>query len=71
MCHSNICKESHKIQNNKRFTVPDGDSECVTVQIENKNFKNLTITCCYRPPKGAIKGLNSFSENVFKKAKNT
>ena len=25
-------------------------------------------TCCYRPPNGAIKWLNSFLENVFKKA---
>ena len=28
----------------------------------------MVITCCYRPPSGAIKGLNSFSENIFKKA---
>ena len=25
-------------------------------------------TFCYTPPRGAIKGLNSFLENVFKKA---
>ena len=35
--------------------------------MENKNSKNLIITCCYRPQYGAIKGLNSFLENVFKK----
>ena len=28
----------------------------------------MLITCCYRPPSGAIKGLNNFLENVFKKA---
>ena len=28
----------------------------------------MIITCCYRPPSRAIKGLNSFSENIFKKA---
>ena len=28
----------------------------------------MIITLCYRPPSGAIKGLNSFLENVFKKA---
>ena len=28
----------------------------------------MIITCCYRPPGGAIKGLNSFLGNVFKKA---
>ena len=52
----------------KDLSVSDGDSECVTVEIENKNSKNLIITLCYRPPSGAIKGLNSFLENVFKKA---
>ena len=50
------------------FSVSDGDSECVTVEIENKNLKNLIITCFYRLPSGAIKGLNSFLGNVFKKA---
>ena len=28
----------------------------------------MIITCCYRSPSGAIKGLNSFLENVFKNA---
>ena len=28
----------------------------------------MLITCCYKPPSGAIKGLTSFLENVFKKA---
>ena len=66
--HSNICKESYKIENNKRpFSVSDGDSECVTVEIKNKNSKNLIITCCYRPPGGAIKGLNSFLEMFLKR----
>ena len=35
---------------------------------KNKNSKNSRITLCYRPPSGAIKGLNGFLENVFKKA---
>ena len=48
-------------------SVSDGDNECVTIEIKNKNSKNLLITCCYRLPSGAIKGLNSFLENVFKK----
>ena len=52
----------------KDLSVSDGDSECVTVEIENKNSKHLIITLCYRSPSGAIKGLNSFLENVFKKA---
>ena len=28
----------------------------------------MIITLCYKPPSGAIKGLNNFLENVFKKA---
>ena len=41
----------------KDLSVSDGDSECVTVEIENKNSQNLINTLCYRPPSGAIKGL--------------
>ena len=48
--------------------VSDGFSECVTVEIEKKNSKNLIITPCYRPRSGVIKGLNSFLKNAFKKA---
>ena len=44
----------------RNISVSDSDRECVTVQIENKNSENLIITCCYRPPSGAIKGLNRF-----------
>ena len=55
-------------QNNKNLFVSDGNNECVPVEIEKKNSKDLLITCCYRPPSGAIKGLNSYLENVFKKA---
>ena len=44
----------------KDLSVCDGDSQCVTVEIENKTSKNLIITLCYRPPSGAITGLNSF-----------
>ena len=52
----------------KDLSVSDGNSESVTLEIENKNSKNFIITCCYRPPSGAIKSFNSFLENVFKKA---
>ena len=49
------------------LSVSDGDNECVTVEIENKNSKHLLITCCYRPPCGVIKGLNNYLENILKK----
>ena len=52
----------------KDLSVSDDVSECVTAKIENTISKNLIITLCYRQPSGAIKGLNSFFENVFKKA---
>ena len=41
------------------LSVSDSNNECITVEIENKNSKNLLITCCYRLPSGAIKGLDS------------
>ena len=50
----------------KDLSVSDGNG-FVTVKIENKNSKNVIITLCYRPPGGAIKGLNRCLENVFKK----
>ena len=61
-------KNHIKLKIIKDLSVYDGDSECVSVETENENSKNLIITCCYRPPNGDIKGLNNFLENVFKKA---
>ena len=61
-------KNHIKVKILKDLSVSDGDSECVTVGIENKNSKTLIITLCYRTPSVAIKGLNRFLENVFKKA---
>ena len=49
----------------KNLSVSAGDNECVTVETENENSKNLLITCCYRPPSGAI---NRFLEDLLKKA---
>ena len=57
-----------KFKTIKYFSVSDGDNECVTVEIEKKNSKNVSITCFCRQPSGAIIELNSFLENVFKKA---
>ena len=59
-------KNDNKFKIIEDLSVSDGDSECVTVEIENKDSKNLLITCCYRPPRGVIKGLNSFLGNIFK-----
>ena len=42
----------------KDLSVSDGHNERVTVEIENMNSKNVIVTLCYRPPSGAIKGLN-------------
>ena len=52
----------------KELSVSDGSKDCVTVKIENKSSKNLLIICCHRTPSGAIKRINSYLENVFKKA---
>ena len=50
----------------KDLSVSDGNNECVTVKIQNKNSKNLIITCCYRLPSGAIKGILTFSKMFLK-----
>ena len=63
-------KNHRKFKITKDLSVSDGHSECVFVEIKNKNSKNLIIAICSRPPSGGIKGLNSFLEDVFKKAKN-
>ena len=47
------------------LSVSDGDNKCVSVEIENKNSKNLLITCCCRPPNGTINGLNSYFKKCF------
>ena len=39
------------------------------MHIENKYSKSFLITCCYKPPSGGIKGINSYLGNVYKKAK--
>ena len=52
----------------KELSVSDGDNECAFVKIENKNSKFPLLNCCCRPPSGPIKELNSYLENIFKKA---
>ena len=47
------------------LSVSNGNNECVTVEIENKNSKKLVIKCCYRPQSGTIKVLNFLLENIF------
>ena len=63
--HSNIFKEWYKIQSNK-IPFCFWWRQCVTVEIEKRNLKNLLITFCYRPTSSAFIGLNSFLEYVFK-----
>ena len=45
------------------LSVSDGDSEYVTVEMENKNSKKQIITCRYRPSSCAIKGLETLKTN--------
>ena len=46
-------KNHKKFKIIKKHSVSDGDRECVTVEVEKKNSKNLIITCCYRQPSSA------------------
>ena len=57
-------KNNIKVKIIKDLSVSDSESECVNVEIQNKNSKKKIITCRYRRPSGAIKGLNSFLENI-------
>ena len=62
-------KNDIKFEIIKNLSVSDGDSKCVSVEIENKSSKKLLTTCRYRLVlTGAVKGLNSSFENVFKNA---
>ena len=58
-------KNDIKFKVMKYLSVSDGDNECVTVEIENKNSKYLLITCCYRPPGVAIKVLTIYLTNSY------
>ena len=64
-----ILKNDIKFKIIKDFSVSDGDKQKQKqkIEIENKGSKNLLITSYYRTPSGAIKGLNSYLENVSKK----
>ena len=55
-----------KFKITENLSVSDGNNECVSVEIENKNSKSLLITCSYRPPSGANKEFINYLENVFK-----
>lgn len=50
----------------ENLSVSDGNNECISLEIENKNSKSLLITCSYRPPNGANKEFINYLENVFK-----
>ena len=57
-------KNNIKVKIIKDLSVSDSESECVNVEIQNKNSKKKIITCRYRRSSGAIKGFNSFLENI-------
>ena len=43
-------------------------NKVISIEVENKNSKNILVTCCYRPPSGDVKKFNIHLESVFKKA---
>ena len=61
----NIKIKPHKFQ---LHCLLDSVCWCKSYYRNKKQVHLLIITLCYRPPISAIKGLNSFLENVFKKA---
>jgi exonuclease III len=47
------------------LTVSDGDKEIITIEIINKDSKNILLSVCYRPPKGASNNLATFLQNII------
>ena len=40
--------------------VSDKDKEILTIEISRENYKNILLSCCYRPPNGDSENLSTF-----------
>ena len=47
------------------FSISEEDNETLSVEIINKNTKNIIINTCYRPPNSKIRPLKSHITNIF------
>ena len=43
--------------------VSDKDKEILTIEVARKNYKNILLSCCYRPPNGDSENLSTFLQN--------
>ena len=43
--------------------VSDKDKEILTIEISRENYKNILLSCCYRPPNGDSENLSGFLQN--------
>ena len=55
-----------KIRND--LSISDNDKEIITLEIINKESKNVILSCCYKPPNGNNEHLSTFLNNIFEKA---
>ena len=47
----------------KDLCVSDKDKEMLTIEIAKENYKNILLSCCYRPPSGDSENLSAFLQN--------
>ncbi|MBY0581213.1 MAG: endonuclease/exonuclease/phosphatase family protein, partial [Rickettsiales bacterium] len=47
------------------MSVSDTDQEILTIELINKNSKNIIISCCYRPPTGRTENLSKYLKNCL------
>ena len=58
-------KNNFIFKQRKDLSISDEDNETLSVEIVNKNTKNIIVNTCYRPPNSKIRSLKSHVTNIF------
>ena len=64
--HNSLC---YKLR--KELCVNDDNCESLTIEIINRNTKNMLVTCLYRQPAGKIKPFKEHVKNIFSKTRHS
>ena len=65
-----VCVFVHKklmCKYRKDFSVSEDSNETVSIEIINKNSKNIIVNCCYRPPNGKITPFKKHIHDILNK----
>ena len=54
----------------KDLSISDKDKEILTIEITSKESKNMSISCCYRPPKGITENVTAYLASIFQGVQN-